>query len=164
MVPTDVTDGAAVDGLVAAAVDRFGRLDAVVHSVTVVAYGRFDEVPAEVFDQVIAATLTGAANVSRSALRRFRVQDGGRLVLVGSLMVGSVAKIDWSDAGESLPAFLTIVGIPLTYSIADGLALGLISYPIVKVASGRARDVRWPMIALAALLIPYYVFIRGQAG
>ncbi len=89
-VPTDVTDGAAVDELVAAAVDRFGRLDAVVHSVTVVAYGRFEEVPAAAFDQVVAATLTGAANVARSALRRFRVQGGGRLVLVGSLL-GKIA-------------------------------------------------------------------------
>jgi AGZA family xanthine/uracil permease-like MFS transporter len=86
------------------------------------------------------------------------------LVLVGSLMVGNAAKVEWSDAGESLPAFLTIVGIPLTYSIADGLALGIISYPIVKVASGRARDVRWPMYGLAALLIPYYIFIRAQAS
>jgi AGZA family xanthine/uracil permease-like MFS transporter len=86
------------------------------------------------------------------------------LVLVGSLMVGNAANIDWSDAGESLPAFLTIVGIPLTYSIADGLALGLISYPIIKIASGRSRDVRWPMVALAALLLLYYVFVRAQAG
>lgn len=89
-VPTDVSDGTAVDALVAAAVDRFGRLDAVVHSVTVVAYGRFEVVPAAAFDQVIATTLTGAANVSRSALRRFGEQGGGRLVVVGSLL-GKIA-------------------------------------------------------------------------
>jgi NAD(P)-dependent dehydrogenase (short-subunit alcohol dehydrogenase family) len=85
-VPTDVTDAAAVDALLAAAVQRFGRVDAVVHSVAVVAYGRFDEVPAAAFDRVIATTLTGAANVARAALAVFRRQGGGRLVVVGSLL------------------------------------------------------------------------------
>lgn len=89
-VPTDVTDAAAVDALLAAATERFGRVDAVVHSVTVVAYGRFEEVPAEVFDQVIAATFTGTANVARSALRTFKAGDGGHLVVVGSLL-GKIA-------------------------------------------------------------------------
>jgi NAD(P)-dependent dehydrogenase (short-subunit alcohol dehydrogenase family) len=90
VVPTDVADPAAVDALFAAAVSRFGRVDAVVHSVTVVAYGRFDEVPAPVFDQVIAVTLTGTANVARTALRLFPGAGGGRLVLVGSLL-GKIA-------------------------------------------------------------------------
>jgi len=83
------------------------------------------------------------------------------LVVVGSLMVGSAAKIDWSDPGESLPAFLTLAGIPLTFSIADGLALGILSYPILKAASGRAREVHWLLYALALLLVPYYVFLRA---
>ena len=83
---TDVADQAAVDALLAAAVARFGRVDAVVHSVTVVAYGRFEDVPAAAFDRVIASTLTGAANVARSALQVFRQQGGGTLVLVGSLL------------------------------------------------------------------------------
>jgi NAD(P)-dependent dehydrogenase (short-subunit alcohol dehydrogenase family) len=90
VVPTDVTDAAAVDVLLAAGAERFGRIDAVVHSVTVVAYGRFDEVPATVFDRVVATTLTGTANVARAALRAFRAQGGGRLVLVGSLL-GKIA-------------------------------------------------------------------------
>jgi NAD(P)-dependent dehydrogenase (short-subunit alcohol dehydrogenase family) len=90
VVPTDVTDPAAIDALLAAAAERFGRVDAVVHSVTVVAYGRFDEVPAPVFDQVIAATLTGTANVARAALRVFRAGSGGQLVIVGSLL-GKIA-------------------------------------------------------------------------
>lgn len=86
------------------------------------------------------------------------------LVVVGSLMAGSAAKIDWSDPGESLPAFLTLAGIPLTYSIADGLALGIVSTAILKVASGRARDVHWLLYALALLIVPYYVFLRAPAG
>jgi NAD(P)-dependent dehydrogenase (short-subunit alcohol dehydrogenase family) len=85
-VPTDVAAQAEVDALLAAAVDRFGRVDAVVHSVTVVAYGRFEDIPAAAFDRVVATTLTGAANVSRAALRLFRDQGGGALVIVGSLL------------------------------------------------------------------------------
>jgi len=86
------------------------------------------------------------------------------LVIVGSLMVGSTLEIDWKDPSESLPAFLTLVGIPLTFSIADGLALGIMSYPVFKLAGGRGREVHWLMYSLAALLIPYYLFIRAQAG
>jgi NAD(P)-dependent dehydrogenase (short-subunit alcohol dehydrogenase family) len=90
VVPTDVGSADAVEALFVAAAGRFGRVDAVVHSVTVVAYGRFDEVPAPVFDQVVTTTLTGAANVARTALRVFRAAGGGRLVLVGSLL-GKIA-------------------------------------------------------------------------
>jgi NAD(P)-dependent dehydrogenase (short-subunit alcohol dehydrogenase family) len=90
VVPTDVADPAAVDALLAAAADRFGRVDAVVHSVTTVAYGRFEEVPGPVFDSVVASTFTGAANVCRSVLRAFRDQGGGDLVVVGSLL-GKIA-------------------------------------------------------------------------
>ena len=86
------------------------------------------------------------------------------LVIVGSLMVGSAAKIQWKEPSESIPAFLTLLGIPLTFSIADGLALGLVSYPILKLAMGRGREVHWMIYLLAALLVPYYVFVRSQAG
>ena len=77
---------------------------------------------------------------------------------------GNPDSPDDAGPGESLPAFLTIIGIPLTYSIADGLALGMVSYPIFKLAAGRGREVHWLMYLLAALLIPYYVFVRSQAG
>ena len=81
---------AAVDALFATAVERFGRVDAVVHSAAVVAYGRFEDVPAEVFDRALDVNLLGTANVARTALRLFRDQGGGRLVLVGSLL-GKIA-------------------------------------------------------------------------
>jgi short-subunit dehydrogenase len=90
VVPTDVSDPAAVNALLVAAATRFGRVDAVVHSVTVVAYGRFEDVPAHVFDRSVEITLTGAANVARAALRAFRGFGGGQLVLVGSLL-GKIA-------------------------------------------------------------------------
>ena len=126
-VPTDVTDGAAVDALVAAAADRFGRLDAVVHSVTVVAYGRFDEVPAAAFDRVVATTLTGAANVSRAALRRFREQGGGRLVLVGSLL----GKIAVPYMSSYVTAKWGLLGLARTLQVeareTPGIEVGLVS-------------------------------------
>lgn len=82
----DVTDRPAVDRAVTAAVARHGRLDAVVHTAAVLAYGRFQDIPPEVFDRVVDVDVLGAANVARSALRRFEEQGGGHLVLVGSLL------------------------------------------------------------------------------
>jgi NAD(P)-dependent dehydrogenase (short-subunit alcohol dehydrogenase family) len=90
VVPTDVASAEQVDALFQAAVAAYGRVDAVVHSAAVLAYGRFDEVPAEVFDHALEVTLSGTANVARAALRQFRDQGGGRLVVVGSLL-GKIA-------------------------------------------------------------------------
>lgn len=90
VVPTDVSQVKATDALLAAAVDRFGRVDAVVHSAAVLAYGRFEDVPAEVFDATITTTLLGTANVARSSLTLFAGQGGGSLVVVGSLL-GKIA-------------------------------------------------------------------------
>jgi AGZA family xanthine/uracil permease-like MFS transporter len=84
------------------------------------------------------------------------------LVIVGAMMMQNVAKIDWTDATESIPAFLTLVGIPLSYSIADGLALGFISYPVIKFFSGRGREVGWLTYILALVLVLYFVFVRSQ--
>lgn len=84
------------------------------------------------------------------------------LVLVGSMMASNVARIRWNDATEAIPAFLTIIGIPFFSSIADGIALGLITYPIVKSASGRAREVEWSMWIVAIVLILYFVFVRSR--
>jgi len=82
------------------------------------------------------------------------------LVLVGALMAGNVTKIEWSDPAEAVPAFLTLIGIPLTNSVADGLALGLVSYPLIKALSGRARDVSWTMWVLAVMLVLYFGLVR----
>ncbi|GEA86895.1 SDR family NAD(P)-dependent oxidoreductase [Cellulomonas cellasea] len=90
VVPTDVSVRASVETLFERAVARYGRVDAVVHAPAVVGYGRFEEIPAEVFDQVIAVNLTGTANVARVALQLFREAGGGHLLLVGSLL-GKIA-------------------------------------------------------------------------
>ncbi len=85
------------------------------------------------------------------------------LVVVGSMMMRNVTKIEWSNHAEAMPAFVTFIGIPLTHSIGDGLALGFISYPIIKLLAGQGRDVKWLMYVLAVVLAAYFVLIRCQA-
>ena len=84
------------------------------------------------------------------------------LVVVGAMMIQNVKKIDWTDYSESVPAFLTLITIPLTYSIYDGLSLGFISYPIIKLFSGRGREVSELMYILCLLLILYFIVIRSR--
>jgi AGZA family xanthine/uracil permease-like MFS transporter len=86
------------------------------------------------------------------------------LVVVGGMMAQNAARIDWADPTEALPAFLIIIGIPLSYSIADGIALGFIVYPIVKLLAGRRREAGWLMPGMAVVLIAYFVFVRSRAG
>jgi NAD(P)-dependent dehydrogenase (short-subunit alcohol dehydrogenase family) len=86
VVPTDVTRYAEVDALAAAAVERFGRIDVWADSAAVMAYGRFEDLPPNVFDRVVTTDLLGTANVARTALRRFSEQGGGTLILTSSLL------------------------------------------------------------------------------
>lgn len=86
VVPTDVGDRDAVDALFDTATQALGRVDGVVHGAAVLAYGRFEDVPAEVFDRTVTTNVTGTANVARSALRVFGEQGGGSLVVVGSVL------------------------------------------------------------------------------
>jgi AGZA family xanthine/uracil permease-like MFS transporter len=86
------------------------------------------------------------------------------LVLVGAMLLRNAACLAWDDFTELLPSFLVLVGIPLTFSIADGLALGFIAYPFVKVLGGRARDVRPASWIVAALLVLYFAMARPVAA
>lgn len=83
------------------------------------------------------------------------------LVVVGAMMMKNVKDIDWDDYSEAIPSFLIITGIPFTYSIADGLILGFISYPLIKLFSGKARETGWLNYILALLLIVYLYFVRS---
>ncbi|PPG37954.1 SDR family NAD(P)-dependent oxidoreductase [Pseudoclavibacter sp. RFBA6] len=85
IVPTDVSRASEVDGLVRAAIDRFGRIDVWVGAAGVLAYGRVEEVPPELFDQVVATNLLGQVNGVRSALPVFRAQGRGTFVLIASV-------------------------------------------------------------------------------
>ena len=86
------------------------------------------------------------------------------LVLVGAMMLQSARRIDWDDPSEALPVFLTVAGIPLSSSIADGLTLGFVSYPVVKLLGGRWRDVHWLSYVMAALLVAYLLLVRNRLG
>jgi adenine/guanine/hypoxanthine permease len=83
------------------------------------------------------------------------------LILVGTMMMGGVKSIDWDDATESIPAFLTIVIMPLAVSITDGIAFGFIAYAILKTATGRARAVHWLVYLFAALFVVRYAWLAG---
>ncbi|MBN1364609.1 MAG: NCS2 family permease [Syntrophaceae bacterium] len=80
------------------------------------------------------------------------------LILVGFLMIKNIVKLDFSDLSESLPAYLTIIGIPLTFSIADGIAFGIVSYPLIKALTGKAKEVSIVMYILAGIFILKYIF------
>ncbi len=83
------------------------------------------------------------------------------LVIVGVLMVGAVTKIDFEDFTEAFPAFLTIIFMPLAYSIADGIAFGFIAYPVAKVAAGRAKEVHWLVYVLALISLLHFFYPGG---
>ncbi|GAB3672440.1 NCS2 family permease [Salinisphaera aquimarina] len=82
------------------------------------------------------------------------------LIVVGVLMAGSLRHIDWHHFEVAVPAFLTVLLMPLTYSIATGIALGFIVYPVSMVAARRGRDIHPLMYALAVLFLLYFVFLR----
>jgi len=83
------------------------------------------------------------------------------LIVVGSLMMLSIRDIDWADTTQAIPAFLTLIAIPLTFSIANGLALGFISYPVVMALAGKARKVNWLVYLLAVLFILRYAYLSS---
>jgi AGZA family xanthine/uracil permease-like MFS transporter len=81
------------------------------------------------------------------------------LILVGALMMGALAEIDWSEAAEAIPAFLTVIIIPLTYSIANGLAFGITSHAVLKLVRGQARPSDWLIYVLAAVCVARFIYM-----
>ena len=81
------------------------------------------------------------------------------LVIVGVMMMPPVAQIDWSDFCKAIPAFLTIIIIPLAYSISDGILIGVISYVLCHALAGKFKDISLTMWILAVLFICKYIFI-----
>ena len=81
------------------------------------------------------------------------------LIVVGSLMMSSVAEIAWDDPEVAIPAFLTIMTIPLTYSIANGLAFGFTAFTLLKVLRGKFRQVNWFVYALTALFVLRFIYL-----
>lgn len=75
------------------------------------------------------------------------------LIIIGSLMLSDIKNVDFDDFTEFVPAFLTIIMMPLTFSIAEGLAFGFVSYTLLKVLTGRHKEVHWMMYLIAAAFI-----------
>jgi len=81
------------------------------------------------------------------------------LILVGSFMAKAITRCDWDDITEAVPAFMTIVGMALTYNISTGLAFGFILYPVMKLMAGRGREISWLVYALGAVFIAKFAFL-----
>jgi adenine/guanine/hypoxanthine permease len=81
------------------------------------------------------------------------------LILVGALMCGAVAKINWRDFTDAVPAFLTLIGTPLTFSIATGLSLGLLSFTFLKLFAGRRKEISPLIWVLSILFLLRYAFL-----
>jgi adenine/guanine/hypoxanthine permease len=120
---------------------------------------------------VAAGARTGLANIPVAALFLVAVffsplaaaipgfATAPALILVGALMTQSIAQVKWSEFTDAFPAFVTLLATPLTFSIATGLSLGLISYTVVKVAAGKYREVSPLLWILTTLFILRYVYL-----
>jgi AGZA family xanthine/uracil permease-like MFS transporter len=83
------------------------------------------------------------------------------LIVVGALMLDGLRSVAWDDYAVSIPVFLTIVAMPLTFSIANGVSFGVISYAAIKLLSGRGKEVDPLLYAVAALLVIRYAWLSG---
>jgi AGZA family xanthine/uracil permease-like MFS transporter len=81
------------------------------------------------------------------------------LILVGTMMMGGIRRIQWDDPTESIPAFLTIIIMPLAVSITEGVAFGIVSYALLKLASGRGREAHPLMYVFAVLFLIRYIYL-----
>jgi AGZA family xanthine/uracil permease-like MFS transporter len=81
------------------------------------------------------------------------------LIIVGSLMMQVVAEIDWEDPEIAIPSFLTMLAIPLSFSIANGLAFGFTAYALLKILRGKWREVNWFVYLLAALFVARFIWL-----
>ena len=84
------------------------------------------------------------------------------LIVVGALMTESIGRVAWADFTEAIPAFVTVLATPLTFSIATGLSLGLICYSLVKVAAGRFREVSPVIWILTLLFVVRYAYLAAE--
>lgn len=114
----------------------------------------------------LASVVTGALFVAAILLSPIFIAIPGfatapALIFVGFLMISAVVKIDFEDFTESIPAYLCLVAMPLTYSISEGIAVGVISYVLINLISGKAKEKKISvlMYVLAILFILKYIFL-----
>lgn len=82
------------------------------------------------------------------------------LIIVGSMMFRNIVHIDWEDYTESIPAFLTLVIMPLAFSITEGISFGVISYVLLKVINGRGKRMHWLLYLFAGLFVARYIWLK----
>ena len=123
---------------------------------------------------VAAGARTGLGNVLIAALFLFAMfcaplvaaiptyATAPALILVGALMCGSLARVKWDDFSSAFPAFITLVATPLTFSIATGLSLGLLSFTFIKLGTGKYREISPLIWALSALFLLRYIFLGTE--
>jgi AGZA family xanthine/uracil permease-like MFS transporter len=99
--------------------------------------------------------MVGGESVTRQVLLRPAIAPP--LIIVGFLMMKCVRNIPWDDLTEGIPAFLAIIFMPLTLSITEGIAFGFISYSLLKLVTGRGRQVHWLIYVFSILFILKYV-------
>jgi NAD(P)-dependent dehydrogenase (short-subunit alcohol dehydrogenase family) len=149
VVPTDVGDADAVASLFAEVLEQHDRVDAVAHCAGVVAYGRTEEVPADVFEGVLRTNLTGSVNVSRHAVQVMRGQESGSLVLVGSVIghigVPSMSPYVLSKWGvRALARQLQLENRDLRHLTISYVAPGGVDTPIYEQAANYAGHIGRP--------------------
>ncbi|GIL39724.1 NCS2 family permease [Roseiterribacter gracilis] len=85
------------------------------------------------------------------------------LIIVGGMMLGALAEIDWNDPEIGIPAFLTLIMIPLSFSIANGLSFGITTYALLRIARGKAQRSEWLLYVLALLFVVRFVYLTAGA-
>jgi xanthine/uracil/vitamin C permease (AzgA family) len=116
------------------------------------------------FAAVIAATCLASAvgSLLMGGFARYPIALASALIIVGCLMISHIGEIDWSDPVVSVPAFLTMITIPLTFSIANGIAFGFTAYTLLKVLRGEFRKVNWLVYVLTALFIARFLYLGAS--
>ena len=109
---------------------------------------------------VIAACFAVALLFSPIFLAIPSAATGAVLVIVGVMMMSPIKDIDWSDYSEAIPAFITAVMMPLAYSIAHGILLGMIAYVVINAVSGKFKKISPTMWVLAVLFVLRYIFVK----
>ncbi len=160
----------------ALAADAFGSVSgAVLGTSTVTAYVESAAGVAEGGRTGLANMATGALMLlslflyplSRMVGEGCRLPNGSQiypvvapaLIVVGSMMLRNISRIRWEDSTEAIPAFLTMTIMPFAFSITEGIAFGFISCSLLKLATGRGREVNWLVYLFAALFVVRYIFL-----
>ncbi|MBM7060777.1 NCS2 family permease [Pseudomonas sp. UL073] len=83
----------------------------------------------------------------------------GALIYVAMLMMGGMAHIDWNEHTETIPAIVTVIMMPLTFSVADGIAMGFVTYVAMKLFTGKRKDISVSLYALCAIFVAKFIFL-----